>query len=419
MTAVKSDFLNLMIERGHVHQCSDLEALDAAACKGVITGYIGYDATATSLHIGNLASIMMLRRMQQTGHKPIALIGGGTTKVGDPSFKTESRPMLTDDQIAQNMEGMKKGFAKFLTFGDGAKDTTLVNNDEWLGKLEYLSFLREVGRHFTINRMLSFDSVKLRLEREQPLTFLEFNYMIMQGYDFVELHKRYGCTLQMGGSDQWGNIINGVELGRRMANYDLYALTTPLITTSSGEKMGKTVSGAVWLNEDRLSPYDYWQYWRNTEDADVTRFMKIFTDMPLDEIERMGKLKDAEINEAKKILAFETTKLCHGEAAALEAAATAKATFEGGGMGADLPTYAMAMETVPVVEVLVGLGFAASKGEARRLIEGGGVRLNDAIVSDVAASISNTDLTADFTARLSAGKKRHGVVKKKGYTQNS
>ncbi len=412
MTAVKSDFLNLMIERGHVHQCSDLEALDAAACKGVITGYIGYDATATSLHVGNMASIMMLRRLQQTGHKPIVLVGGGTTKVGDPSFKTESRPMLTDEQIAQNIAGIKKAYNKFLTFGDGAIDATLVNNDEWLGKLEYLPFLREVGRHFTINRMLSFDSVKLRLEREQPLTFLEFNYMIMQGYDFVELHRRYGCTLQMGGSDQWGNIINGVELGRRMANYDLYALTTPLIMTSSGEKMGKTVSGALWLNEDRLSPYDYWQYWRNTEDADVTRFMKIFTDMPLDEIERLGKLKDAEINEAKKILAFETTKLCHGEAAALEAAATAKATFEGGGIGANLPIYAMAGASVAIVDALVGLGFAASKGEARRLVEGGGVRLNDAVVSDVTASLSTADLTQDATARLSAGKKRHGVVKK-------
>ncbi|MFA6279688.1 MAG: tyrosine--tRNA ligase [Bdellovibrionales bacterium] len=412
MTAVKSAFLNLMIERGHVHQCSDLEALDAAACKGVITGYIGYDATATSLHIGNLASIMMLRRMQQTGHKPIALVGGGTTKVGDPSFKTESRPMLTDDQINQNIVGIKKGFAKFLTFGEGEKDAILVNNYEWLGKLEYLPFLREVGRHFTINRMLSFDSVKLRLEREQPLTFLEFNYMIMQGYDFVELHKRYGAILQMGGSDQWGNIINGVELGRRMNNLDLFALTTPLLMTSSGEKMGKTVGGAVWLNEDRLSPYDYWQYWRNTEDADVTRFMKIFTDLPLDEIERLGQLKDSEINEAKKILAFETTKLCHGVEAAEQAAATAKATFEGGGIGANLPTYAMADQSVSVVDALVGLGFAASKGEARRLVEGGGVRLNDAVVSDVTASISATDLIQDSTARLSAGKKRHGVVKK-------
>ncbi|HAX91841.1 MAG TPA: tyrosine--tRNA ligase, partial [Rhodospirillaceae bacterium] len=354
---------------------------------------------------------MMLRRMQQTGHKPIALIGSGTTKVGDPSFKTESRPMLTDDQIAQNMEGMKKGFAKFLTFGDGAKDATLVNNDEWLGKLEYLPFLREVGRHFTINRMLSFDSVKLRLDREQPLTFLEFNYMIMQGYDFVELNRRYGVTLQMGGSDQWGNIINGVELGRRMSNLDLFALTTPLLTTSSGEKMGKTVSGAVWLNEDRLSPYDYWQYWRNTEDADVVRFLKIFTDLPLAEIEKLGKLKDSEINEAKKILAFETTKMCHGQEAAEHAAATAKATFEGGGLGADLPTYALAGASVPVIDALIGLGFAASKGEAKRLIEGGGVRLNDNVISDITASIGASDLTQDSAARLSAGKKRHGIVK--------
>lgn len=411
MTAVKSAFLNTMIERGHVHQCSDLEALDAAACKGVITGYIGYDATATSLHIGNMASIMMLRRLQQTGHKPIVLVGGGTTKVGDPSFKTETRPILSDEKINENIAGIKKAYDKYLSFGSGKIDATMVNNDEWLGKLEYLPFLREVGRHFTINRMLSFDSVKLRLEREQPLTFLEFNYMIMQGYDFVELHKRYGCTLQMGGSDQWGNIINGVELGRRMANYGLFALTTPLITTASGEKMGKTVSGALWLNEDLLSPYDYWQYWRNTEDADVTRFMRIFTDLPLDEIERLGQLKDSEINEAKKILAFETTKLCHGEAAAQQAAATAKATFEGGGIGANLPIYAMTSASVAVVDALVGLGFAASKGEARRLIEGGGVRLNDAVVSDVTASLSTDDLTQDATARLSAGKKRHGVVK--------
>jgi len=412
MTAVKSDFLNVMIARGHVHQCSDLEALDAAACKSVITGYIGYDATATSLHVGNMASIMMLRRLQQTGHKPIVLVGGGTTKVGDPSFKTESRPMLTDEKIDENIAGIKKAYVKYLTFGEGKTDALMVNNDEWLGKLEYLPFLREVGRHFTINRMLSFDSVKIRLEREQPLTFLEFNYMIMQGYDFVELHRRYGCTLQMGGSDQWGNIINGVELGRRMANYDLYALTTPLIMTSSGEKMGKTVSGALWLNEDNLSPYDYWQYWRNTEDADVTRFMKIFTDLPLDEIERLGQLKDSEINEAKKVLAFETTKMCHGEDAARQAAETARAAFEGGGVGASLPTYAMAGANVSVVDALVGLGFAASKGEARRLIEGGGVRLNDAVVSDSAAVIGTDDLNTDSLARLSAGKKRHGIVRK-------
>jgi len=408
----KSDFLRVMHERGHVHQGSNMEALDDAASKGIITGYIGFDATADSLHVGSMASIMLLRRMQQTGHKPIALMGGATTKIGDPSFKTESRPMLTDETIATNIAGMKRCFDKYLTFGNGPRDAQIVNNDDWLGHIEYLPFLREIGRHFTINRMLSFDSVKLRLDREQPLTFLEFNYMIMQGYDFVELNRRHGCTLQMGGSDQWGNIINGVELGRRVLDKELFALTTPLITTASGEKMGKTVGGAVWLNEDKFSPYDYWQYWRNTEDADVVRFLKIFTDLPLDEIERLGQLKDSEINEAKKILAFETTKMCHGEAAALKAAETAKATFEGGGMGADLPTHTLAGASEPIVDVLVSLGFAASKGEARRLIEGGGVRLNDAAVTDIATAVSMTDLTKDNAARLSVGKKRHAVIKR-------
>lgn len=410
MSDVKSDFLKLMTERGHVHQCSDLEALDDAACKGIITGYIGYDPTAKSLHVGNMATIMMLRRLQQTGHKPIILVGGGTTKVGDPSFKTECRPMLTDEGIASNIEGIKKAYANYLVLGDGPTDAIIVNNDDWLGKLDYLSFIRDVGRHFTINRMLSFDSVKLRLEREQPLTFLEFNYMIMQGYDFVELQKRYGCTLQMGGSDQWGNIINGVELGRRMNNSSLYGLTTPLISTASGEKMGKTVSGALWLNEDMLSAYDYWQFWRNTEDADVERFLKIFTDLPLDECARLGSLQDAEINDAKKILAFETTKMCHGEEAARQAEATAKATFEGGGMGADLPTYDLA-DTAPVIDVIVELGFAKSKGEARRLIKQGAVKLNDAAVKETEAMVSSTDLSNDNSARLSVGKKRHAVIK--------
>ncbi len=408
----KSDFLRLMHERGHVHQCSNLEALDERASKEIITGYMGHDATANSLHIGNMAGIMMLRRLQQTGHKPIALMGGATTKIGDPSFKTESRPMLSDETIATNIAGIKRCFDKYLTFGDGPRDAMIVNNDDWLGHIEYLPFLREVGRHFTINRMLSFDSVKLRLDREQPLTFLEFNYMIMQGYDFVELARRYNCTLQMGGSDQWGNIINGVELGRRMMDKELFALTTPLITTSSGEKMGKSVGGAMWLNEDRLSAYDFWQYWRNTEDADVVRFLKIFTDLPLDEIKRLGKLKDAEINEAKKILAFETTKMCHGADAAEKAAATAKATFEGHGIGEDLPSYTLTQSEMPIVDVLVSLGFAGSKGEARRLIEGGGVKLNDATISDIAAKATTNDLSTDNIARLSVGKKRHAVIKR-------
>ncbi len=411
MSNLKSDFLKLMTERGHVHQCSDLEALDTYAQSNKITGYIGFDATATSLHIGNMAGIMMLRRLQQTGHKPIALMGGATTKIGDPSFKTESRPMLTDEQIETNLCGIKESLSKYLNFGDGKDDAMVVNNEEWLGSLEYLPFLQEVGRHFTINRMLSFDSVKLRLDREQPLTFLEFNYMIMQGYDFVELNKRYGCNLQMGGSDQWGNIINGVELGRRMANMDLYGLTTPLITTASGEKMGKTVNGATWLNESMLGAYDFWQFWRNTEDADVERFLKIFTDLPLEECVRLGKLQDAEINEAKKILAFETTKMCHGEEAARQAEATAKATFEGGGMGTDLPTYDLA-STTPIVDVVVALGFAKSKGEARRLIKQGGVKLNDVAILDTETNVTTDDLSNDNSARLSVGKKRHAVIKK-------
>ncbi|MGE4351090.1 MAG: tyrosine--tRNA ligase [Bdellovibrionales bacterium] len=406
----KSDFLRVMQERGHIHQCSNFEALDEAACKGVITGYIGFDATAKSLHIGNMAGIMMLRRLQQTGHRPIALMGGATTKIGDPSFKTESRPMLTDETIAENIAGIRRCFNKYLSFGNGPTDAMIVNNDDWLGHKEYLPFLREIGCHFTINRMLSFDSVKMRLDREQPLTFLEFNYMIMQGYDFVELNRRHGCSLQMGGSDQWGNIINGVELGRRMLDKEFFALTTPLITTASGEKMGKSVGGAMWLNEDMLSPYDFWQYWRNTEDADVVRFLKIFTDLPLDEIARLGELKDAEINEAKKVLAHEVTKMCHGEEAAQKAADTAKATFEGGGVGADLPSYTLAQET-PIIDVLVGLGFASSKGEARRLIEGGGVRLNDEPVKDITATASASDLTTGNQARLSVGKKRHAVLK--------
>ncbi|MDR3424494.1 MAG: tyrosine--tRNA ligase [Alphaproteobacteria bacterium] len=413
MPHFKSDFLRVMHERGHVHQCTDLESLDEKASKGIVTGYIGFDATADSLHVGNLAGIMMLRRLQQTGHRPIALMGGGTTKVGDPSGKTETRQLMSDVQIAANIASIKGIFTNYLTFGGGAKDAFMVNNADWLDTLGYIPFLREVGAHFTINRMLTFDSVKMRLDREQPLTFLEFNYMIMQGYDFVELHKRYGCALQMGGSDQWGNIVNGVELGRRMKDLELFGLTTPLITTASGAKMGKTAAGAVWLKKERLSSYDYWQFWRNTEDADVGRFLKLFTDLPLEEIGRLEKLRDAEINEAKKILAFEATKLAHGAEAAEAAAETARQVFEGGeGQGGDLPTYEFPRGTTPlVVDVVVTLGLAASRGEAKRLIEQGGLRLNDAAVTGLTATIGESDLDASGAARLSAGKKRHAVVR--------
>jgi tyrosyl-tRNA synthetase len=409
----KSGFLKLMTERGHVHQCTDLAALAAAAGKGIVTGYIGFDATADSLHVGNLAGIMMLRRLQQTGHRPIVLMGGGTTRVGDPSDKTGLRQLLPDETIAANIAGIKGTFRNFLTFGDGPTDAVLVDNADWLENLRYIPFLREIGQHFTINRMIAFDFVRRRLEQEQPLTFLEFNYMIMQGYDFVELNKRHGCTLQMGGSDQWGNIVNGVELGRRIRETELYGLTTPLMMTSSGTKMGKTVSGAVWLKPERLGPYDYWQFWRNAEDADVGRFLRLFTDLPLDEITKLEALKDAEINEAKKSLAFEATKLCHGEEAARQAAETARATFEGGGKGADLPVYAFPRGAAPaLVDIAVALGFAASKGEAKRLIEQGGLRLNDQPVAAITATVAETDLDADGTARISAGKKRHAVLQR-------
>ena len=410
MAKYKSDFLNVLDQRGHLHQCTDYEVLDEKACKETISAYIGFDATADSLHIGNMAGIMLLRRLQQTGHRPITLMGGGTTKVGDPSGKDDVRKMKTDEEIKSNIEGIKKCFSKYLTYGEDPQDAIMVNNADWLDNLGYIPFLREVGSHFTINRMLTFDSVKLRLEREQPLTFLEFNYMIMQGYDFVELHKRLGVTLQMGGSDQWGNIVNGVELGRRMHNQELFGLTTPLITKASGEKMGKSVNGAVWLNEDKLAPYDYWQFWRNTEDADVVRFLKIFTDLPLDEIERLGQLKDAEINEAKKILAHETTKMCHGQEAAEKAAATAAATFEAGGVGADLPHFNLTTETA-LTDVIVSLGFAESKSEVKRLIQQGGVKLNDQVIEDIAKMVSESDLLGG-EAHLSVGKKKHAVIRR-------
>jgi tyrosyl-tRNA synthetase len=420
MPSFKSDFLNVLHDRGHVHQCTDFEALDAAAAKGIVIAYVGFDATADSLHIGNLAPIMMLHRLQQTGHKPIVLMGGGTTKVGDPSGKDETRQLITDEKIAANIEGIKKIFSNFLSFGDGKTDAVMVNNADWLDTLGYIPFLREVGRHFTLNRMLTFDSVKMRLEREQPLTFLEFNYMIMQGYDFVELHKRHGCTLQMGGSDQWGNIVNGVELGRRMKDAGLFGLTTPLITTAAGTKMGKTAAGAVWLNPERLSAYDYWQFWRNTDDGDVGRFLKLFTDLPLDEVARLEKLRDAEINEAKKVLADQATKMAHGRAQAEAAAATAFETFEGGGKGADLPVYTVSAAALAdstkaplLIDIAIALGFATSKGEAKRLIEQGGLRLNDHPVTSINATLTIKDLSQDGTARVSAGKKRVGVVKTK------
>ncbi|MFY9288765.1 MAG: tyrosine--tRNA ligase [Alphaproteobacteria bacterium] len=408
MVKVKSDFLQLLTDRGYIHQCTDLATLDAKALKASITAYIGFDATADSLHVGNLVSIMLLRRLQQTGHKPIVLMGGGTTKVGDPSGKDATRQLLTDQQIKDNIASIKSIFSNFLTFGSTGSDAVMVNNADWLDNLGYIPFLRDVGTHFTINRMLTFDSVKMRLDREQPLTFLEFNYMIMQGYDFVELFKRHQCCLQMGGSDQWGNIVNGVELGRRMRDAELFGLTTPLITTSSGAKMGKTADGAVWLKAERLKPYDYWQFWRNTEDADVGRFLKLFTDVPLDEIAKLEKLKDAEINEAKKILAFEATKLAHGEKAAQSAADTAAATFGGGGMGGDLPVFTATQTTSSVTDIIIALGFAASKGEAKRLIEQGGVSIGGQPVKDITATVAKAS-TGDI--RISVGKKKHGLIK--------
>jgi len=414
MAEPMSEFLREIVWRGFLHQCTDLEALDAAANAGTITGYIGFDCTAPSLHVGNMMQIMALRRLQQSGHRPIVLIGGGTTKIGDPSFRDESRPLLNDEQIAANKAGIMKVFEKFISFGDGPTDAILVDNDEWLSELKLVPFLREAGRHFSVNRMLSMDSVKLRLDREQPLTFLEFNYMVLQSYDFVELNRRYGCVLQMGGSDQWGNIVNGVELGRRMIDVQLWGLTTPLVTTSSGVKMGKTAEGAVWLNAEMRSPYDYWQFWRNTEDADVGRFLRLFTDLPKDEIARLEALSGAEINEAKKVLANETTRMCHGEAAAREAAETARQTFEEGASGEALPSAEVTTQSLAdgilLYEALRECGLAATNGEARRLIKGGGARVNDAVVSDEFHKLSTGDL-ADGAIKLSAGKKRHALLR--------
>ena len=411
MSQFKSDFLSILSERGFIHQISDPEELDAQAKAGTITGYIGFDATAASLHAGSLVQIMMLRWMQKTGHKPIALMGGGTTKIGDPSFKDETRKLLTVEQIATNLAGIRQVFTKFLSFGEGTTDAKMVNNADWLDHLNYIDFLRDYGVHFTINRMLSFDSVKLRLEREQPLTFLEFNYMILQAYDFLELSRRQKCVLQMGGSDQWGNIVNGIELGRRCDQRQLFALTTPLLTTSSGAKMGKTAAGAVWLNADMLSPYDYWQYWRNSEDADVTRFLKLYTELPLDEIARLGALGGAEINEAKKVLATEATAMLHGRDAANEAAETARRTFEEGQSAAGLPTITLDLDQgVGLLAACVAAGFASSNGEARRSVQGGAVRVNDEAVSDEKLVLTKA-LLADGVIKLSMGKKKHVLVK--------
>lgn len=416
MTQYKSEFLNILTQRGFIHQCSDFEALDQKLCEGVQSAYIGFDATAKSLHIGNLTGIMMLYWFQQSGHKPITLMGGGTSKIGDPSFKDEQRNLMDDATIEENMQNIRATcFNQFLRYGDGATDALMVNNNDWLDGLKYLEFLRDFGRYFTVNRMLSFDSVKQRLERESPLSLLEFNYMVMQGYDFLELHRRYGTILQMGGSDQWGNIINGVDLAHKSDRVQLFALTAPLLTTPDGKKMGKTVNGAVWLNANMLSAYDYYQYWRNVDDVMVGTLLRRFTILPLIEIEKLEALKDAEINEAKKILAFEATKICHGEAAATEAQATAQKVFEQGGVGGDLPSItidpARLESGVAIIDLLVESGLAASKGEARRLIQGGGARINDEQIKDVESNASNENLTQDGYIKLSAGKKKHALVR--------
>lgn len=415
MSAFKSDFLTELSRRGYIHQCTDEAGLDSAAAGRCITGYIGFDCTGPSLHAGHLLSIMMLRKLQQAGHRPIVLMGGGTTRIGDPSGKDEARQLLTDAQIAENMASIKRVFANFLTFGDTPSGAVMVNNADWLDGLNYIEFLRDYGRHFTVNRMLTFDSVKLRLEREQPLTFLEFNYMILQAYDYLELFRREKCVLQMGGSDQWGNIVNGIELTRRVAGGEVFGLTTPLLTTSSGTKMGKTAAGAVWLNADMLSPYDYWQFWRNTEDGDVGRFLRLFTEVPLDEIARLEKLEGVELNEAKKMLADAATALAHGPEDAAKASETARQTFEQGMTSEGLPTV-----DVPRAELASGLGLlsafvtaglASSNGEARRHIKGGGARVNDQAAGDEKAVLTESNLTADGVIKLSIGKKRHVLLR--------
>jgi tyrosyl-tRNA synthetase len=415
MSTYKSDFLNVLAARGFIHQVSEPEVLDALAREKTITSYIGFDCTAPSLHVGSLLPIMLLYWLQQTGHRPIALMGGGTTRVGDPSGKDESRRLLTDETINENLKGIRAIFDKFLKFENAGGNAVMANNADWLNTLNYIDFLRDVGRHFSINRMLSFDSVKLRLDRQQELSFLEFNYMILQAYDFVELYRRYGCVLQMGGSDQWGNIVNGIDLGRRLHNAQLFAMTAPLITTSSGAKMGKTAAGAVWLNADLVSPYEYWQYWRNTEDADVERFLKLFTVLPLDEIARLAALRGQDINEAKKVLATEATALVHGRVTADEAAATARTTFEEGGLSESLPTEQVARTNLEnglsVLEAYVLLHLVMSKGEARRQIRNGGLRVNDVVVTDENMLLTTRDLTPEGVIKLSLGRKRHVLLK--------
>ena len=416
MTHHRSEFLRTLVDRGFVHQCTDASALDELANETApITAYIGFDATADSLHVGNLISIMLLRWLQRTGHKPIILMGGGTTKIGDPSLRDESRKLLSVDDIERNINGIKGVFGKYLTFGDGPTDAIMVNNAEWLDELNYIEFLRDYGQHFSVNRMLSFDSVKIRLDRQQSLSFLEFNYMILQAYDFLELARRFECRLQMGGSDQWGNIVNGVELGRRVDNSSLYGLTTPLLETASGTKMGKTVDGAVWLNDERMSAYAYWQFWRNTDDADVGRFLRLYTELPIDEIARLEALEGAEINEAKKILASKITALCHGSEAASAAAETAADTFEQGGVGTELPTT-----DIPAAELAAGIvafelihraGLVQSKGEARKLIRSGGGRINDSVITDEQLSITTDDVAQSGMIKLSSGRKRHALIR--------
>jgi tyrosyl-tRNA synthetase len=415
MASFKSEFLHTLSERGFIHQISDETGLDDLMSKETVTAYIGYDPTAPSLHAGSLIQIMMLHWLQKTGHRPISLMGGGTGMVGDPSFKDEARQLMTVDTIQSNIDSIKQVFSNYLTYGDGPHDALMVNNADWLTKINYLEFLRDVGRHFSVNRMLSFDSVKTRIDREQSLSFLEFNYMILQAYDYVELSKRYGCRLQMGGSDQWGNIVNGIDLGHRMGTPQLYALTSPLLTTSSGAKMGKSLNGAVWLNPDMLSAYDFWQYWRNTEDADVGRFLRLYTTLAMDEIARLEKLAGSEINEVKKLLATEITAILHGRASADQAAETARKVFEEGAIDANLPTVEVAASEIEagvgVLVLFVKAGLAASNGEARRHVQGGAVRINDAAVSDEKRVIGSADVNADGVIKLSLGKKKHVLVK--------
>ena len=408
----KSEFMTVMIERGFLADCTDYQGLDEALSGGVVPAYIGFDATATSLHVGSLIQIMMLRWLQKTGHKPITLMGGGTTKVGDPSFRADERPLLTPEKIDENIAGIKRVFSAYMTYDDAPNGALMLNNAEWLDTLNYLDFLRDIGRHFSINRMLSFESVKSRLDREQSLSFLEFNYMILQAYDFLELNRRYGCLLQLGGSDQWGNIVNGIDLTRRVLDHEIYGLTSPLLTTSDGKKMGKSLSGAIWLDADLLSPYEFWQFWRNTTDADTGKFLKLYTELPVAECDRLGALQGSDINAAKIILANEVTTLLHGAAAATAAEATAHEVFEKGGVGDDLPTLTLTTadlgDGMSIVQIIVKAGLAGSGKEAKRLISDSGAKLNDAALSDAGLMITADMLTSPI--KLSAGKKRHALV---------